>query len=202
MQTEKAEHSPDRCLRCSFLVKKKKCQRQLFLSSVVELLQELFSNLFSVPLKETCCAGGRWGGCGEPWLGTGWPDPAGSRSWCPSQHFMAANEFTQLPLWEQPQPMVWFGFCSFFPPISAYLLTFTCFQAEGSQFSWPWSCPAQFPSLSPPLPFPCPILPPGNCVERCLNQTVVSPSLICPFLDRKPTCLFLDLVFSSWGCLK
>lgn len=54
---------------------KKKCKCQHFLSSVVELPQEQFSNIFSAALREICYTGVRWCGHSEPWLGKGWPDP-------------------------------------------------------------------------------------------------------------------------------
>lgn len=133
----------------------KKYQCQLFLSSVVELLQEQFSNIFSAPLKETCCAGGRWGGHGEPWLGKGWPDPAGSRD--PNQHPMAGSEFIPLPFQGQPQHFILFSLSSDLC-ISATFLLFTV-RLVSIFVALPLPN-----SLSSPLPFPCPFLSPGNCI--------------------------------------
>lgn len=125
--------------------KKKKCQGQLFLSSVVELLQESFSNIFSAPLKETCCAGERWGGHAEPWLGKGQPAPTRSWGWCLNWHSVAAIEFTPLPFQGQSQP--------FSPLPDLCISALTCLQSELSPFLWLHPCPV--PTMLPSSPKNC-----------------------------------------------
>lgn len=107
----------------------KKCKCQHFLSSVVELLQEQFSNIFSAPLREIYCTGVRWWGHCEPWLGKGWPDPIKSRNSWPNQHLVTVSSFQSL-FRGIHSPSI--------PPIPAYLLPFTCWQSGGNSRALTW----------------------------------------------------------------
>jgi len=148
----------------------KKCQPQLFRSSVVELLQERFSNIFSAPLQEACCAGGRRGGHGRPWLRKCWLDPAGSRSCCPHCHchhrWVHPNPFlraaTALSLWSLP-------ICYLLPVSKQNPLHFC-----GSAL-------AQCPPPSPPLPSISMSFPPHW--ELCLEMSQSNP---CVSTTRSP----------------
>lgn len=119
---------------------RKKYQCQLFLSSVVESLQEQFSNISCAPLKETGCAGGTRGGRGEPWLGKGWPDPAGSRG--PNQGVCTAakpgqfHSDTGLPAQLHVELAVWPG-------------VYLCLDEMGSNFQISIMAASEFI----PLPF-------------------------------------------------
>lgn len=124
----------------------KKCDRQLFLSSAAELLQERFSNIFSAPLKETC-----W------WeMGWSWQDLAGEglARPCREQELVPESALSDCR-WLHPSPFLGAD-TAFLPrprqaPISAYLLPFTCFQTELCPCLW--LCPCPVPTTFPSSPF-------------------------------------------------
>lgn len=144
IEIERAEHSPDRCLRCSFLTKKSVTASSSF-PQQLNYYRNGFLIFSLLPWRKH--ADGRWGGHGKTWLGKGWPDPAGSRSWCLNRHLVTAGDFIPLPFWGQTQPSS--------PAPAKPQSLHICYLLPVSRRNCVHVCgsaPAQFPPLSPPLP--------------------------------------------------
>lgn len=93
----------------------KKCKCQHFLFSVVELLQEQFSNIFSAPLREICCTGVRWCGHCETLAREGLARPHNNQVGAKSA--LGDCEFIPILFWRHPKPFLPPHLCIFYPSL-------------------------------------------------------------------------------------